>query len=354
MRRTILIAAAFLILATSSWADPPKTAEPSAILDLRINPLMDLHYWVRKLASEKGELPAVEGLPVAVAAVLKTGDSLSGQWGILDASFTEAATAGELARVATQLPETSKLRDGSTISLRHSLASLAAAYQPLEKTFLATVWPRHREIAERAAATLRKELLPKAPAVYADIVRHLDVSTPPTPIPIYLVAAGPFPGAYTMRSQGSPYSVVALEGEADSQWVEIVVHESVHGLDVLAGERSVLAELRRRLGQIPGVNPQEVHDFVHTLMFVQPAATVRRVLDPTHKDYGDVDGYYAKVPRAAAVVVPAWRDYLDGKITREAAVERIVKGFAAVNAKEKGGPARKPSAPSQQPSQTNR
>ena len=59
---------------------------------------MDLHYWVRKLASGKGELPAVEGLPQAVAAVLQVGDSLSGQWGILDASFTEATTAEELAR----------------------------------------------------------------------------------------------------------------------------------------------------------------------------------------------------------------------------------------------------------------
>ena len=337
MRRPILITAALLAFSLPVWADPPKTTEAAPeILDLRINPLMDLHYWVRKAASEKGELPTtegIEGLPAAVAAVRQVGDSLGGGWGILDASFTEATTAEELARVATQLPETSKLRDGSTISLRQSLASLAAAYRPLEKTFLAMVWPRHREIAERAAATLRKELIPKAPEVYADIVHHLDVSIPKTPIPIYLVAAGPFPGAYTMRSQGSPYSVVALEGEADSQWVEIVVHESIHGLDVLAGEKSVLAELRRRLGQIPGANPQEVHDFVHTLMFVQPAATVRRILDPTHKDYGDVDGYYAKVPRAAAVVVPAWRDYLDGKITREAAMERIVKGFAPGKAK---------------------
>jgi hypothetical protein len=71
-----------------------------------------------------------------------------------------------------------------------------------------------------------------------------------------------------------------------------------------------------------------VHDFVHTVMFVQAAGTVRRVLDPNHRDYGDVKGYYARVGRAAEVVVPAWRDYLDGRIDREAAVERIVAGFS--------------------------
>ncbi|HEV2855234.1 MAG TPA: hypothetical protein VHC97_20740 [Thermoanaerobaculia bacterium] len=357
MRRPILTPAAVIALLTFSlpaWADPPKTAEAPAILDLRVNPLMDLHYWVRKLASEKGALPPIEGLPGAVAAVLKVGDSLEGAWGILDASFTEATTAEELARVATRLPETFKLRNGTVTPLRQDLADLAAAYKPLEKTFLVTVWPRHREIAERAAATVRKELFPKAPEVYADVSRHLGVvSSPKTPIPVYLVAAGPFPGAFTMRSQEGPFSVVALEGEPDSQWVEIVVHESIHGLDDLTGEGSVLTELRRRLAQA-GADPGEVRDFVHTVMFVQPAATVRRLLNPAHKDYGDTAGYYSRVGRAATVVVPAWRDYLEGRITREAAVERIVKGFAEGEKKEKGGPAQKPSAPVRPPSQAAR
>jgi hypothetical protein len=344
MRRPILTVLALLTLSTTAWAEPPKAAAPPALLDLRVSPLMDLHYWVRKLGSGKGELPAVEGLPQAVAAVRQVGDSLEGQWGILDASFTEATTVEELARVATQLPESSTTRDGRTLPLRQDLTNLAAGYRTLEKGFLATVWPRHREIAERAAAVLRKELLPKAPEVYADLSRRLEVSVPSVPIPVYLVAAAPFPGAFTMRSPGSPYSVVALEGEADSQWVEIVVHESIHGLDVLAGESSVLAELRRRLLKVPGASPRDVHDFVHTVMFVQAAGTVRRVLDPGHKDYGD-GGYYAKVPRAAAVVVPAWRDYLDGKITREAAVEKIVADFAQGTAKEKGGPQAAPVKP---------
>jgi len=349
MRRPILIFVALLNLSAIAWAEPPKAAAPPAILELRVNPLMDLHYWVRKLGREKGELPAIEGLPQAVAAVLQVGDSLEGQWGILDASFTEATTVEELARVATQLPESFTTRDGGTLPVRQCLTSLAAGYRTLEKGFLATVWPRHREIAERAAAALRTNLLPKAPEVYADLSRHLGVSIPSDPIPVYLVAAAPFPGAFTMRSQEGPFSIVALEGELDSQWVEIVVHESIHALDVRAGEGSVLAELRRRLLKVPGASPRDVHDFVHTVMFVQAAGTVRRVLDPAHKDYGDVDGYYAKVPRATAVVVPAWRDYMDGKISREAAVEKIVgmerDGTKKEGTKEKGGPQAAPVKP---------
>jgi hypothetical protein len=218
----------------------------------------------------------------------------------------------------------------------------------VEKGFLATVWPGHREVAERAVATLKKELLPKAPAIYAEIARRLDVPMPVAPFHIYLVAAAPFPGAFTMYNPDGPFSVVALEGEPDSQWVEIVVHETIHALDAKAKEGSVLADLRRRLNAVPGASPQEVHDFVHTVMFVQAAGAVRLVLDPGHKDYGDVRGYYARVGRAATVVVPAWREYLDGKSTREEALTKIVAGFSAglpkeEPKKEKGDPKAAPS-----------
>ncbi len=336
--RTVLtiLVVLFVLMVPGLGAQAPPPPQP--LLDLRINPLMDLHYWARKLAREESALPAVEGLPAAVAATNQAGLSLGDPrlWGILDGSFTEASTSEELARVASQVPESFKTRDGKSIPLRQALTGLAAGYGGVEKGFLATVWPRHREIAERAAAAVRKELFPKAPAVYAEIARRLDLPlpVPEAPLPVYLVAAAPFPGAFTMFTPEGPFSVVALEGEADSQWVEIVVHETIHALDVKAKEKSVLAELRRRLDAVPGASPQESHDFVHTVMFVEAADAVRRVLDPGHKDYGDVRGYYARVGRAATVVVPAWREYLDGKSTREEALTKIVAGFSAGLPKE--------------------
>lgn len=354
MRTVLTILAVLFVLVVPGLSAqvpaPPAPPSPQPVLDLRINPLMDLHYWVRKLAREESALPAVEGLPAALAATNQAGLSLGDPrlWGILDASFTEASSAEELAHVATQLPESFKTRDGKSIPVRQDIAGLATGYGGVEKGFLATVWPGHRETAERAAAAVRKVLFPKATEVYADLSSRLGLPAPGAPIPMYLVGAAPFPGAFTMRSQGGPFSVVALEGEPDSQWVEIVVHESIHALDVLAKEGSVLAELQRRLSQVPGADPQEVHDFVHTVMFVQAAGTVRKVLDPGHKDYGDVRGYYARVGRAATVVVPAWREYLDGKSTRDEALAKIVAGFSAglpkeEPKKEKGDPKAAPS-----------
>jgi hypothetical protein len=326
---------------------PAAPAPAPDLLEIHVDPFTDMHSWVRHLAEGKGDLPTVPGLPEAVAAVRELDSRLGGSlaWGIVDGPLTQTGNAEGFARLAAELPESFTMRDGRTVRLREGAVPLAAAYRKLEKPFLETVWPRHREVAERAASTLRRDLLPKAPAVYADVAAHLGIAVPSGPFTVFLVAEAPFPGGVTYPVRGGgAVSIVAANAAEGSAWLEVVVHETLHAIDVATD--SVLDELRDRLGKLsPAPSPREVHDFVHTLMFVQAAGSVRKVIDPAHKDYGDVRGYYPKVPRASAVVVPAWRAYLAGEISREAAVARIVDGFKA-SGDEKGGPK---AAPEKQP-----
>ena len=309
---------------------PPKPPEPASLIEIRINPLVDLHYWVRRLAAESGELPAIEGLPAAVAAVRRVGTDLGGfvAWGVIDGDLVEARSVDELARLGASLPESFRMRDGREVRPREAVARLVEAYRLLEKPFLEKVWPAHQKASEEVAAGLRRDVLPKAPEIFADLSRHLDVPVPSRPISVYLVASSPFPRAFTHRSPDGAVCIVALAGMAASEARESMVHEPVHALDIAGGEGDVLSKLEARLRAVPGASPQEVHDFVHTLMFVQAAGTVRKILDPGHKDYGDTSGYYPKVPRATAVVRPAWEAYLRGEISRDAALDRIVAGFA--------------------------
>jgi len=311
-------------------AAPSKPPEPASPIEIRINPLVDLHYWVRRLAAESGELPVVEGLPAAVAAARRVDTELGGwtAWGVVDGNLVEAGSVDELVRLAASLPETFQMRGGREVRLREGVARLAEAYRPLEKPFLEKVWPAHQKASEEVAAGLRRDVLPKAPEIFSDLSRHLDVPVPSRPIPVYLVASAPFPRAFTHRSKDGAVCVVALAGMAASEARESMVHEPIHALDLAGGDGDVLSKLESRLRAVPGASPQEVHDFVHTLMFVQEAGTVRKVLDPGHKDYGDTAGYYPKVPRATAVVRPAWEAYLRGEISRDAALDRIVAGFA--------------------------
>jgi len=330
MRRTILTILAAFALAGCRTAPPAPAAPP--LWDLRIDPLIDLHSWARMLVFRPDERPGLPGLSEAIEALQQQGDSRA--WGIYDGSMIEASNAADLARIAAELPENVQSRSGQSIPMRERMTRLAQAYQKLEPPFRETLWPRHRERAERVAAYLRRHLLPRSAEVFADLARSLDVSVPSTPIPVYLVAEAPFPRAVTSRSPAGPFSVVAPEGEPNNLWDEIVIHETIHGLDVLSREGGALRELRRRLSAVPGASPQEVEEHAHCLMFVQAAGTVRRVFDPAHKDYGDVAGVYGRLPKASPVVVPAWKDYLAGKIFRAAALDRIVQAYQ----KEKGAP----------------
>lgn len=204
---------------------------------------------------------------------------------------------------------------------------------------LAQTWPAWKKDLDRIAAELNASLIPKLPQVWADVERHLDLKAPKEPIPVYLVVEAPFPGAVTFRSRGGPVAAISLVKTPRELHEEVVIHELLHALDVLTPAGGVLNGLRTRLEAVSGATPSAVHDYVHTLMFAQAAGTTRALFDPRHKDYGDVAGYYPKVPEATAVVVPAWQAYLKGELTRAAALDRIVAGFAAKAAeKTKGGP----------------
>lgn len=339
----MLIALLAALVFAAPTPTPPRPSTPPALIELHLNPFLDMHSWVRRLVEKKAELPAIPELAGAAEAVRALDTELGGglAWGVVEGTLAQASNADDFAKAAADFPETQEMFSGRTVHLRAGAVRLAAAYQKLEKPFLETLWPRHREVVEAAAAVLRRDLLPHAPALFADLEKSLGLPVPSHPIPVYLVVEAPFPGAVTHRAPGGAVCIVAADMAQGTQKLESVVHETIHALDVVT-EGSVLDDLRRRLEKLdPPAPPREEHDFVHTLMFAQAAGTVRRVIDPAHKDYGDVNGYYPKVPRAAAVVVPAWRAYLSGEITREAALTRIVDGFK----NEKGGPKAAPQKP---------
>lgn len=339
-----LIPAVLLILLSASVlsASEPSAATASAIEVQRPSPLVDMHFWVRKLASEKGEIPSMPGLAAAVEALReldgqlgRPGLPLAPVWGAVDLQVLRAAGASELGRAAVALPETLTLPTGMSLP-RSGIVRLAEAYVLLEKPFLEQVWPWHRKMIDHAVEALEQDLLPHTGEVYADIHRFLGFPVPARPIPLLLVAEAPHPGGVTYVAEvGQGLCLVGVDAAAGSQWLETVIHESIHALD-LAGE-SALDTLRQRLGteldlKLPA---REAWNVAHAVMFAQAAGTVRRVLAPRHRDYGEVSGVYQRLPKGAEVVAPAWQAWMRGEITREAAIERIVDGFRT---KEKGDP----------------
>jgi hypothetical protein len=302
-------------------------------LDVRVSPFVDLYLYVFKLAAGEGKAPDVEGFGAAVEAAraFPAFDSLAR----LGFEVSEFEHAADLQQPFSKLPESVSVytREGTRpLAAREKALQLGKALAAVEKPFLEKIWPRHKAMVEEAAGRVAKNLVPKEQECFAYIIKSLGMEDVDYTVPVYLVAEAPRPGGFTTyKGERTAVCFVAVEEAKGSLIYETVLHEAIHALDIAtAGGQNALVELRGRL-QKAGVAARDpdMRNVPHTIMFIQAAETVRRVVDPAHKHYGEVAGYYAKVPLVAKIELPLWTAYLDNKISREEAVTRIVEEFLA-------------------------
>jgi hypothetical protein len=188
------------------------------------------------------------------------------------------------------------------------------------------VWPLDRVRLDSIRAGLAAGFEPKEEACLAFVQERFALRDPERPVPVFLVARSPRPHAVTdVRHDGTGVCFVGIEDAAPPSLIfESVLHETIHALDV-ASPISVLSQLRDSLRGGPSPSDRRmVRTAVHTLLFIQAAATVRRFIDPGHEDYGVTRGYYAKFQPIADLEIPIWRAYAALEISRDEAVRRVV------------------------------
>lgn len=328
-------------------------------------PYVDLHFYVRALAASKDphpEVADVQGLADAVEAAraldVELGSPIA--WGYVEGLIGECSTAKEGTLALAKTRETVELPGGKMVALRAGAQKLGAALEKAEPAFLEKVWPAHLKSLEEAATRIEKAFDGKEKECLADVAKRLRLPSPRRPIPVRLVYEAPYPGAVTHRKLGGGgVCFVGVKDVEGTQLLESVLHEATHALDVLGRpapgesrasddplgkgskksegdedddedpETSVLDLLRARLEKAGFTRrDREWRDVPHTLMFVQAGETIRRIVDPKHEHYGTVAKYYDKVRAIADVELAAWTAYLDGKTTREEAVEKILGSVA--------------------------
>ncbi len=326
---------ALCLQAAGSPAPPAPDLESRLVFE--ISAPIDLFFFVRARAAplrpDEPPLAALEGFEPAIEAVAELERELEGSflaWGPLEGSLAGARTLDDVERAFADLPETFEPRPGKKVALRERALAIAEALREVEPRFRAEAWPAHEAAIDEARARIARDFAPKEAACLAFHLESLGMEDPALDLPVVLVAEAPFPGAVTHRGpQGRGVSFVAVNGVEGTQLFETALHEATHSLDVATRGASVLEDLRARLAKA-GLGPRDraLRDLPHTLMFVQSAESIRRTVDPEHRDYGDVAGYYARVPEASLLVRPAWQEHLAGKLTREEALERIAGGAA--------------------------
>ena len=308
--------------------------------EIRTKPFVDLHFYVRSLAESKDPPPDVPGIPEAVAVVRGIEAEFGGTiaWALLEGLFHDCGTAEDATAALASAQETVGLRGGKELRLRETGTKLVAALGKAEPAFLEKVWPAHAESIEEGTNRIWRGFAGQEDACLRYVAKHLGLRTVDRPIRVRLVHEGPTPGAVTHRVQGGTTCFVAVEAFDGTQLLEAVLHEATHALDNASAsphlEDDVLDLLRARM-KTSGftIEDREWRDVPHTLMFVQAGETIRRVLDPEHRHYGVVAKYYDKVRAIADAELEAWTAYLDGKTTRDEALERIVARVASA----KGG-----------------
>jgi len=309
------------LLALAAQAEPP--AAPSRIA-FHWSPAIDLYFHVRVAES------ALAAEPFAPAAKLarELDRALGGMalaWGPLDGLLPGCQTVADLQAAFARAPESLELRGGTKVELRARALELAAALAPAEAAF-AELW-KEREPRLAAAKALWDERVGSRERALLDFhLAGLGMTDPGLALPVYLVSEAPWPGALTVfGEQRQGVSFVAAGAGAGSTWLEIVLHEATHSLDVACGERSALGELREVLGKLPG--PRR-GDPAHVLMFVQSAESIRRVIDPAHRDYGESEGVYTRLGAGVEALRGAWGDHLAGQLTRAEAFDLYAESLA--------------------------
>jgi hypothetical protein len=325
---------AALVLSVVACAEPGCRQEERTSSGVRVEivvePFIDLWFSVRAMGSSREPIDVPELLKPAADAARALDQELGGAlaWGIVEGTLRACHSAADARKAFASVPETYKTRAEKVVKLRERALNVVDELAKVETAWREKYWADDEKAIRAAQSRLATGFLAKQAACFELCAQSIGVAPPDLVISSYLVARAPAPGAITHRDDDHRgicfVSVNAAEG---TQLDETVLHEATHALDLAIAD-DVFDALRERLAKAD-VKPDDrvMRDAPHTLMFVNAAETIRRVVDPKHVDYGDASGYYAKVQAIADVERPLWKQYLDRKITRDEALDGIVKAL---------------------------
>lgn len=329
-------------------ASRPSQKETS--FDYRVEPLVDLYHYIREQATRRTEPDAPKEFDAAVAAAKKLCEKLGAttlEWEPLDQRLHECRTAAQLKRAFEQLPESIRRFRGPPVEARAEAIAFAEALIAIEPAFMKEMWPSHQKAIREARERIETQFRPKEAECIRYMLRSLGIDDPHDLVPVYLVHRSTRPGAYTIKRPGGGGLVfVQVEGKEQGGTLlyETILHEATHALDLSTGMGAgVFSQLREKLAAA-GLTRRDpgFRDIPHTIMFIQAGETIRRIVDSKHKHYGVVAGYYERSGRVAQVERRLWIDHLNGKRSRDEAVDSIVRELTAKGDKTPSPAPRRP------------
>ena len=320
---TLLISTLPVATVTRSQRQPVQKRR----LDFRIHPFADLFFFVYRYSSSSDKPPEVEGLAQSVAAAKQ----LPLIQTLVDQLPFELENSAAAARAFAQFPENYKTKRGEDVALRAKATPLGQSLVAFEEPFLKHVWPQHKTLIEKAVATVEQTLIPKEAECFRYFTGHLGMEEAGSTVRIYFVAETPWPGGFTMwgKDEARGVCVISVTAYKGPQLMTAVLHEAIHAFDLeTKGTGNVLVQLKDRLlkAGFKAADPVVI-TAPHLLVFIQSSETVKRYLDPSFQPYSEGVFTRPALQWLVKLELPIWTSYLDGKISREEALNQIVAAF---------------------------
>lgn len=233
--------------------------------------------------------------------------------------FVSLLEDAELVRVNREL---AKAERAGNLAAADLPAEVRSALEAVAPTYRAHGWPTDEAAGSRFEQRLATLITAHGRALTDAIARAYATPWPTQPIRVDIAAyAGPV-AAYTVLDP--PHITIASgdrrhDGDAA---LEIIFHEASHAL-VERVEQSIVRACAAQHRTEP---PQ----LWHAMLFWGTGEIVRRELGAGYTPYGEANGLYARSPvwqAAQPLLARHWRDYLDGKLGLDAAVDQIVAGM---------------------------
>jgi hypothetical protein len=323
----LLLLLSVFVFSHSTAAKAHSGATGKRHVEFRVNPFLDLYFFVYRLASSSDKPPPIDGFARAIEAARQVPLFTP----LRDLVLFDCDSAKAAERFFAQFPETDTLRTGEVIPIRQRLVHLAQTLAVIEPSFREKIWPQHEVAIQEAEKRLARAFVPQEEKLFSYFMGQLGMGGSDYVVPIYLVAEGPWPAALTAQGKTSAHGICLVNVGAlpGAKLLDAILHESIHAIDAeTRGEGNALIELRRRLLKA-GFDEHEhiVRDAPHMLVFIQSGETVRKFLDASYLPY--TEGVFARpgIQALVKIELPIWRAYLDGKLSRDHALNQIVAAF---------------------------
>ncbi|MEM1204475.1 MAG: hypothetical protein AAGN66_14675 [Acidobacteriota bacterium] len=180
-------------------------------------------------------------------------------------------------------------------------------------------WPRHSEANREWVAAVTPLIERHGPAVETLVTRAYGLPWPRDGFPVQVSAYSNWAGAYSTEGRLLVISGLDEETRGTSLGLEVLFHEAMHQWDDATTEVLVAAAKAQNVRFPKGLS--------HAMLFFTVGEATRMVI-PDHVSAAQVYGIWTRSPgRFLPALEDAWRPYVQGVVSRDMALARLMLHF---------------------------